>query len=152
MFDSLDRDGWLVIDRAFDPAPLRRAFESAPTQSDGTQHVRLDDATPELAAWRALETHAGIVAAAEHVLARPFRVRELHGRNPLPGFGQQGLHADWMPRASAAPYFVVTAIVMIDDFTSETARRASSRVHTGSSSRSRDRSRSRSRRTRASAP
>lgn len=122
MNDALDRDGWFLIERALDDAwvaRLRRAFESAPAQSDGTQHVRLDDRTPELGSWRALETHPEILRAATHVLGRPFRVRDLHGRNPLPGFGQQGLHADWMPRTAATPYFAVTAIVMMDDFTEE---------------------------------
>jgi ectoine hydroxylase-related dioxygenase (phytanoyl-CoA dioxygenase family) len=46
-------------------------------------------------------------------------VTELHGRNPLPGFGQQGLHADAPPRATVEPFFVLTAIWMLDDFTVE---------------------------------
>jgi ectoine hydroxylase-related dioxygenase (phytanoyl-CoA dioxygenase family) len=119
---ALDRDGYVVVANAIDAAwveRLRRAFESAPTQKDGTQHVELRPETPEHASWGLLREHPAIVAAAEHVLGRPFCAEELHGRNPLPGYGQQGLHSDWMPRASVEPYFVVTAIWMLDDFTIE---------------------------------
>ncbi len=66
-----------------------------------------------------MATHPLVFAAAEHILRRPFHVRDLHGRNPLPGFGQQGLHVDWVPRDAGDPYLVVTAIWMIDAFTVE---------------------------------
>jgi ectoine hydroxylase-related dioxygenase (phytanoyl-CoA dioxygenase family) len=118
--EALDRDGYVVVEGALDAAwveRLKRAFEGAPAQQNGTQHVELTPETPEMGAWLALKEHAVIVAAAEHVLGRPFRVRDLHGRNPLPGFGQQGLHADWMERSDASQFFALTAIWMIDDFT-----------------------------------
>src|SRR6185295_17322372 len=47
------------------------------------------------------------------------RVADFHGRNPLPGFGQQGLHTDDVPRAPGAPYVVFTTLWMLDDFTAE---------------------------------
>ena len=117
---SLDGEGFAVVAGALDRAwveRLRRAFESAAAQDHATQHVEVGPQTPEHEAWMALRDHPAVAAAAGHVLGRPFRVRDLHGRNPLPGFGQQGLHADWMSRASVEPYFVLTAIWMIDDFT-----------------------------------
>ncbi len=95
---------------------LRAAFAAAAEQRDGTQHVRVDDETPEVAAWRALEAHDVLAAAAAQVLGRPHRVRDSHGRNPLRGFGQQGLHTDWPARAGD-PAFVLTALWMLDDFT-----------------------------------
>jgi ectoine hydroxylase-related dioxygenase (phytanoyl-CoA dioxygenase family) len=116
---ALDEEGYVVVPGALEEAwveRLRRAFESAPAQKDGTQHVEVTPATPEHASWQALREHPVILAAALHVLARPFRVRDLHGRNPLPGYGQQGLHADWMPRANVEPYHVLTALWMLDDF------------------------------------
>jgi ectoine hydroxylase-related dioxygenase (phytanoyl-CoA dioxygenase family) len=119
---ALDGDGFIVVPNVLDEgwrARLLRAFEDALAQSSGTQHVTLSDATPDLAAWNALSTHPLVLAAAEHILRRRFRVRDLHGRNPLPGFGQQGLHVDWVPRAAGDPYSVVTAIWMIDAFTAE---------------------------------
>ena len=120
--EALDRDGFTVVPAVLDEAwraRLLRAFEEAPLQSSGTQHVRLSDATPELTAWDGMATHPLVLAAAEHILRRPFHVRDLHGRNPLPGFGQQGLHIDSVPRDAADPYSVVTAIWMIDAFTVE---------------------------------
>lgn len=118
--EALDRDGYVVVPDAITAptlARLRLAFEDAPAQDHGTQHVTVSDAMREHDTWRALAEHPAAVSAAEHVLARPFRVRELHGRNPLPGHGQQGLHADWMPRSAGEPFYVVTVIAMFDAFT-----------------------------------
>jgi len=117
---ALDRDGFLVVAGALDAAwvaRLARAFEAAPAQADGTQHVVLSDATPERDAWRQLESHPVAIAAAMYALGGEVRVRDLHGRNPLPGYGQQGLHADWPPRGASDPAFAFTAIWMLDDFT-----------------------------------
>ena len=120
MVESLDRDGWFVVEHALDAAAvtrLRLAFEGA--QREGTQHVRIDDETPEAGSWRALESHQAILAAAAHVLGPSFRVRDVHGRNPLPGWGGQGLHTDHPPRAPGEPFSVLSAIWMLDDFTRE---------------------------------
>jgi ectoine hydroxylase-related dioxygenase (phytanoyl-CoA dioxygenase family) len=116
---ALDRAGYVVVPDALEPARVARlllAFERAPVVA-GTQHVPLSDATPELGSWRALELDPLVRAAADHVLGRAHLVRDLHGRNPTPGFGQQGLHSDWMPRVPGSSYFVVTAIWMLDGFT-----------------------------------
>jgi hypothetical protein len=117
--EALDRDGYIVVAGALDPGwvqRLTRAFEHAPAQADGTQHVRLTDDTPELDAWRALERHPLVTDAAGHILGGvPFRLSDLHGRNPLPGYGQQGLHPDWLAPAPGA-YVAVTALWMIDPF------------------------------------
>lgn len=119
--DKLDNDGYVVLKDAIDQAHvarLLRAFEGAPQQADGTQHVILGEGSPDLDSWQAIERHPAILAAAEHVLKRPFRI-DLHGRNPLPGFGQQGLHADARPRQPKEPFSVLTALWMLDDFTIE---------------------------------
>ncbi len=119
---ALDHDGYLVVDRVLDDAwlaRLKRAFDAAPAQENGTQHVRVDAEIPEHEAWRALESHAVVLAAARHVLGSAFHVRDLHGRNPLPGYGQQGLHTDWPNRDEGAPFFVLTALFMLDEFTAE---------------------------------
>jgi ectoine hydroxylase-related dioxygenase (phytanoyl-CoA dioxygenase family) len=120
--EALDRDGYVVVADAIDTAwvgRLLRAFENAPAQANGTQHVEVTPATPEHESWLELALHPALVVAAEHVLRGPFRVRDLHGRYPLPGYGQQGLHSDWMERAPGSPYFVVSAIWMLDDFARE---------------------------------
>lgn len=116
---ALDRDGYVVVAAALDPAwveRLRRAFEPAPLS--GTQHVEINDATPEIESWRALESHPTLVAAAEHILSRPFCLTGLHGRNPLPGYGQQGLHTDY-PRQTQDGAVLLTALWMLDDFLAE---------------------------------
>jgi ectoine hydroxylase-related dioxygenase (phytanoyl-CoA dioxygenase family) len=122
MLGALDRDGYVVVVDALDEqwiTRLRRAFEAAPIQASGTQHVEIGDATPEIESWRALESHPALVAALGHVLGRARRTVEIHGRNPLPGFGQQGLHTDGLPRAPGDPFSVFTTLWMLDDFTVE---------------------------------
>jgi ectoine hydroxylase-related dioxygenase (phytanoyl-CoA dioxygenase family) len=129
---ALDRDGFIIVPAALDEgwvARLNRAFESAPVQASGTQHVTISDATPEVESWRALERHPLLIAGAEHVLAGAHRLADFHGRNPLPGFGQQGLHTDDVPRAPSAPYVVFTTLWMLDDFT---AQNGATRVVPGS--------------------
>lgn len=120
--DALDRDGFVVVPAALNDewvARLHRAFEVAPVPPSGTQHVTITDTTPEVESWRALERHPLFSAGAHHVLGPSYRVAEVHGRNPLPGFGQQGLHADDLPRAPGEPYSVFTTLWMLDDFTPE---------------------------------
>ena len=118
---ALDEDGYAVVPHALDAASvvrLRQAFDHAPAQSSGTQHVEITDATPEAASWRALEHHPVLSAAAKHVLPHPYCLAGMHGRNPLPGFGQQGLHSDW-PRGPDGNAVMLTALWMLDDFTVE---------------------------------
>ena len=116
---SLDSDGYFLAASALDGAwveALLRAFQDA-DQTSGTQHVEITPSTPHRQAWDALARHPLLLGAARHVLGRPFDAPGVHGRNPLPGYGQQGLHSDWKPRSPGDPYFVVTAIFMLDAFT-----------------------------------
>jgi ectoine hydroxylase-related dioxygenase (phytanoyl-CoA dioxygenase family) len=118
---ALDREGYVVVPGALDSewvGRLRRAFEHAPTQSGGTQHVEITDETPGADSWRALEHHPVLKAAAEHLLSRTYCLGGLHGRNPLPGFGQQGLHSDCL-REQENECILITALWMLDDFTQE---------------------------------
>jgi ectoine hydroxylase-related dioxygenase (phytanoyl-CoA dioxygenase family) len=109
---SIAEVGYLVVSDALaldHVERLRAAFEGA-EQRDGTQHVPLTD--------DALSNHPAILDAGRIVFdGASFRVRDMHGRNPLPGYGQQGLHADWKPRVRGEPFMVMTAIWMLDDFT-----------------------------------
>ncbi len=119
---ALDAEGYIIVPAALDPAwiaRLHQAFASASTQQGGTVHVEITDATPERAAWIALETHPALLETAWRVLGTRDLVFGAHGRDPLPGFGQQGLHADWGPRAPGAGPFVFTALWMLDPFTVE---------------------------------
>jgi ectoine hydroxylase-related dioxygenase (phytanoyl-CoA dioxygenase family) len=43
----------------------------------------------------------------------------MNGREPLPGYGAQGLHADWTVRTRGEPFRIVTTISLLDDFTAD---------------------------------
>jgi ectoine hydroxylase-related dioxygenase (phytanoyl-CoA dioxygenase family) len=119
--DALERDGYAVVADVLDHGwveRLRRAFAHAPAETGGTQHVEITDETPEAESWRALEHHPVLKAAAQHLLSQPYCLGGLHGRNPLPGFGQQGLHSDCL-RGPGNECILITALWMLDDFTPE---------------------------------
>ena len=110
---DLDRLGYILLPGAVDDAwlgGLRAAFEKTLGQGSqvgtakqtGTRHV--GDLAYRDAAFDRVYTHPKVLAAAHHVLRRPFKVFQLSGRDPLPGFGQQGLHTDWLPRAPSEPF------------------------------------------------
>jgi len=125
--ESLDKLGYVVLPDAIEAgwlARLRTAFERAvdrkqPTtdsKQSGTRHA--SDLIQKDEAFDGVLTHPKILAAARHVLRRSFKVLVLGGRDPLPGYGQQGLHIDWYPRASSSePYDVLTTLWLLDDFT-----------------------------------
>ena len=121
--ETLDRDGWLLLDDAIEPRalePLRAAFDSAAAGKDAETGTRHPDVLSSAAATFApLWTGARVLAAVHHVLQRPFQIAQLAGREPLEGFGRQGLHADWMPRAEGEPFRVVTVFWMLDAFASD---------------------------------
>lgn len=131
--EALDHAGYIVVAAALDMTALerlRRAFSTGAAARGGTEHVELGPNTPERDAWDGLTSHPVVHAAAQHLFrGSPFRERSLHGRNPLPGFGQQGLHADWPARASADEVHVVTLLWMLDDFS---AQNGATRVVPGS--------------------
>jgi ectoine hydroxylase-related dioxygenase (phytanoyl-CoA dioxygenase family) len=125
---ALDRDGYLVLPQVLDGdvlARLREAFETVFAEQhaatgaapSGTRHV--GDLVHRNPLFEGVCTHARILAAVHHVLRRPFRVFQLSGRDPLPGYGGQGLHNDWLPRAPSQPFNFVTAIWLLDAFTAK---------------------------------
>lgn len=126
--EALDRQGYFVAEKVIDTPwrkGLREAFESlyqanreAGARKKGTRHVEgWLEAAPEL--MRPLVTHPLLLAAAWHVIGRPFGLGQLHGREPLPGFGGQGLHADWGYDGQPGQYHVVNSLWLLDDFTAE---------------------------------
>ena len=118
---ALERDGYVLVPNALDERwieRLRLAFDCAAVQSGGTQHIEITDETPEVESWRALEHHPVLKTAAEHFLSQSHSLCSLHGRNPLPGYGQQGLHSDWV-RGEGNECILITALWLLDDFTPE---------------------------------
>jgi ectoine hydroxylase-related dioxygenase (phytanoyl-CoA dioxygenase family) len=114
---ALDDFGYVVLPDVLDArmlVALRETFERAAAEQQqgagaresGTRHVKFD-----------FDTGAGAVAdAIQHVIGRPFGLMNQGGRDPLPGFGQQGLHTDWRPRAAWEPFHAATALWLLDDF------------------------------------
>ena len=123
---ALDRDGYIIPSGLIDSeglASLRAVFENrgqnepAPNKESGTRHV--NDFVDHDSSFEGVLTHPKILAAVHHVLRKEFRVGQIGGRDPLPGYGQQGLHADWTTRSKGEPFRIVTTIWLLDDFTSE---------------------------------
>lgn len=129
--ESLDRQGYLILPEMLDQAglaELRNIFEEGMArqredkgyqgrQEQGTRHLsKLLDYYLRL---EPIYTHPRILAAAYHVLQREFALASVTGRDPLPGYGQQGLHNDWGPRQPSEPYYGVNVIWMLDDFTAQ---------------------------------
>jgi ectoine hydroxylase-related dioxygenase (phytanoyl-CoA dioxygenase family) len=114
---ALDDLGYVVLHEVLPRdvlAAMREAFERAAAEQKeagaregGTRHIRLD----------ILPEDERVAAATGHVIARPYGLMNAGGRDPLPGFGQQGLHADWRPRQAWEPFHAATAIWLLDDFT-----------------------------------
>jgi len=126
--EALDRDGYVLMTGVIDDNWLHRlrdAFEAgckkdghaAVGKESGTRHV--NDLVNRFPVFEGVYTHPRVLAAVYHVLRCAFRVGEIGGRDPLPGFGQQGLHSDWPARSKGEPYRVVTTIWLLDDFTNE---------------------------------
>lgn len=130
--EHLRREGFVVISKVLTPDEVDRlvmAFDN-PSTGTGTEHVEIDDATPHREVWDSLPRHRMLTDAIETLIGRSNSGRsnrspsiigrsvvDLHGRNPLPGYGQQGLHADAPPRGPTDPVMAVTAIWMLDAFT-----------------------------------
>jgi ectoine hydroxylase-related dioxygenase (phytanoyl-CoA dioxygenase family) len=126
--EALDSEGYVVLPNLIDDnllARLRTAFESecakdahAPVAKEsGTRHI--NDLINRDAVFEVTYTHPRVLAAVYHVLRDEFRVGQIGGRDPLPGYGRQGLHADWTARSKGEPYRIVTTIWLLDDFTNE---------------------------------
>jgi len=126
--EALDREGYVVFRDVIDAAwlkQLRSEFEKAAAKGSsallvkdsGTRHI--DNLVSRAEAFERIYTHPLLLAAVYHVLQCPFRLGQMNGRDPLPGFGQQGLHADWVARAKGEPFRIVTSIWLLDDFTLE---------------------------------
>jgi ectoine hydroxylase-related dioxygenase (phytanoyl-CoA dioxygenase family) len=124
--ESLDRLGYVVLPGVIDAgwlARLREAFERAVDRGQATTDNKRSgtrqagDLVQKDEAFDGVLTHPRILAAVYHVLRRSFKVLALGGRDPSPGYGQQGLHTDWYPRSSPSePFNAATTLWLLDDF------------------------------------
>ena len=94
--DALDRDGYVVLAGVIDAdwlGQLRSAFEkacgkdgkSAGIKDSGTRHI--DDLVNRDPAFDGIYTQPRVLAAVYHVLRCAFRIGQVTGREPLPGYG-----------------------------------------------------------------
>jgi ectoine hydroxylase-related dioxygenase (phytanoyl-CoA dioxygenase family) len=124
--EALDRQGYFVLAdlvggegleclRAEFETAIDQGRQGAPASQTGTRHA--DHLASKSAAFDVAYTHPKVLAAVRHGLRGAVRVFQLSGRDPLPKYGQQGLHTDWLPRAPSEPFSIVTAIWLLDDFT-----------------------------------
>jgi ectoine hydroxylase-related dioxygenase (phytanoyl-CoA dioxygenase family) len=125
---ALETKGYTLLEGVFSKdrlTKLRQLFdETAREQSQagpaeketGTRHLK--DLHRSETFWRVC-LHPRILAAAFQVLGRRFVCSIPHGREPLQGFGQQGLHMDWSTSGHGNVFYVATGICLLDDFTSE---------------------------------
>lgn len=126
---QLDERGYTILEDVMDPgwlAALRAAFEAV-CEAEGDQAGRevaqvtgvrrLADLVNKGDVFDEVYLQPRLLAAVGHVLRRPFKLHSLNGHDPLPGHGQQGLHADWGGDRGMGNYHVVNSMWMLDDVT-----------------------------------
>ena len=126
---QLDEQGFTILEGIIDPIwldGLRDAFEQVyqaegaaagkeVAQVEGVR--RLADLVNKGVVFDNLYIQSQLLSAVWHVLQRPFKLHSVNGHDPLPGYGQQGLHADWGGERSTGRYHVVNSMWMLDDMT-----------------------------------
>lgn len=100
----------------FDVALAQQLPAGSSQKETGTRHIKELQHTE---AFLRVCVDPRILAAAFHVLRRRFVCAFPHGREPLQGFGQQGLHIDWNTAAKGNLYFTASAVCLLDEFTKE---------------------------------
>ena len=126
---ALDTKGYVVLENVLSGdhlTNLRQLFDDTARQQSpttgsaeketGTRHLK--DLHRGEAFWR-VPLQPRILAATSHVMKRRFIGSPPHGREPLQGFGQQGLHIDWRTPGHGDVFYVATAICLLDEFTHE---------------------------------
>ena len=129
--DELDEQGFTVFHNVIDStwlAEMRETFERLMAEegeragSEVGQHPgirRLADLVNKGSVFDQIYIHPVVLAAAYHVIKRPFKLVSLSGHDPLPGHGQQGLHSDFGgPRGDGRGH-QTNALWMLDDLTPE---------------------------------
>jgi ectoine hydroxylase-related dioxygenase (phytanoyl-CoA dioxygenase family) len=129
---ELDERGFTIFYNVIDPAwlaALRDAFErlsAAEGEKAGSEVGqmagvrRLSDLVNKGAAFDRIYINPLVLAAAHHVIGRPFKLHSVNGHDPLSGYGQQSLHADWGGESRDPSVFsVMNSLWMLDDFAAE---------------------------------
>lgn len=64
-------------------------------------------------------THPRVLAGVSHVVGEQLKLSSLNYRAALPGYGLQGLHADWHEPVAVGDFRVCNSIWLLDDFSAE---------------------------------
>lgn len=126
--DKLDRDGYLPLADILSAAQIahiiKRTDELIAIEGDAAGKevhqeagtIRLSDLVNKDPVFEVCFTHRRVLAAIDHVLRGDLKLSSLNYRAALPGFGLQGLHADWGAAVAPGDYFVCNSIWLLDDF------------------------------------
>lgn len=129
--EELDELGYTVFRDVIDPEwleELRSTFETLIAQEGEAAGAevgggysgirRLADLVNKGSVFDRIYTHPLILAAAYHVIQRPFKLVSLNGHDPVPGHGQQALHSDFGGARDGRGH-QTNALWMLDDLTPE---------------------------------
>jgi ectoine hydroxylase-related dioxygenase (phytanoyl-CoA dioxygenase family) len=129
--DFLDREGYLPLPNILSAEQIARivqvtneriAIEGAEAGKEVHQEAgttRLADLVNKDPIFEVCFTHPRVLAGISHVLQGNLKLSSLNYRAALPGFGLQGLHADWGVGVQPGDYFVCNSIWLLDDFTEQ---------------------------------
>jgi ectoine hydroxylase-related dioxygenase (phytanoyl-CoA dioxygenase family) len=127
--DKLDRDGFLPlpnilsaeqiaqITKRTDELIAEEGQEAGKEVHQEAGATRLSDLVNKDPLFEICFTHPRVLAAINYVLGGDLKLSSLNYRAALPGFGLQGLHADWGGAVKAGDYYVCNSIWLLDDFT-----------------------------------
>lgn len=128
---QLDDQGFTILPGIIDGVwleQLRQAFDSihvAEGEDAGKEVAqvegvrRLADLVNKGEVFDGIYQHPSLLAAVWHVLQRPFKLHSVNGHDPLQGYGQQAMHADWGGARDPGVYHVVNSMWMLDDMTAD---------------------------------
>ena len=131
---QLDRDGYVNLGQLLDDSTVARmrerydqaiaheggsaGHEVSQTRGIGRMSGTVVKAINHDGLLDVLFAHPRLLAVTRHVLGSQFRLSSTNYHCPLPGYGQQALHADFGWGIEGRPQ-VVNAVWMLDDFTLE---------------------------------
>ncbi|MEP6984109.1 MAG: phytanoyl-CoA dioxygenase family protein [Chloroflexota bacterium] len=127
--DQLDRDGYLPLANILSAGQIaqmsKRTDEMIAEEGEGAGKevhqeagaTRLSDLVNKDPIFEICFTHPRVLAAISHVLGGNLKLSSLNYRAALPGYGLQGLHADWGGAVEPGDYYVCNSIWLLDDFT-----------------------------------
>ncbi|MBV7334106.1 phytanoyl-CoA dioxygenase family protein [Chloroflexi bacterium TSY] len=129
--DELDEQGFTIFYDVIDDEwlqQLRQRFEYLMKEEGDQAGIemnpmhgirRLSDLANKGKEFVRIYMHPIMLAAAAHIIQRPFKIYGFNGHDPLPGHGHQGLHSDVRGPRSETVFQASNSLWMLDDLTAE---------------------------------